>query len=116
MDVHVPVFTGMTAGMTVGMRVRVLFVTPAVSRERGSSRVWRRLTDDQLGHPIPCTIEIRRRTRIETLGTRLSVYCKGLDTVLAASLGECESVLNTEHFNTTPPGPTRPTLTRVSGG
>ena len=46
----------------------------AMFRERGStgnrpggSRVWRRLTDDQLEHRMPCTIDNRRQTRIETL-------------------------------------------------
>ena len=53
----------------------------------GSSRVWRRLTNDQLEHSLLTTIDIRRQTRIETLDFRKLSARKGLDTVLAASLG-----------------------------
>ena len=41
---------------------------------RGSSRVWRRLTDDQLEHKMLSTIDNRRQTRIETRGSRYDVY------------------------------------------
>ena len=42
----------------------------AVSRERRSSRVWRRLNENQLEHPqLPITDNCRQ-TRIETLGSR----------------------------------------------
>ena len=37
--------------------------------KRGSSRVWRRFTDDQLEHQMLLTIETRRQTRIETPGS-----------------------------------------------
>ncbi len=41
-----------------------------LSRERGSSRVWRRFTDDWLERPMFPAIDSRRRTRIETLVSR----------------------------------------------
>ena len=46
------------------------------------------MTTDQLEHLILSTIDNRRQTRIETLGSmQLPYNSKGLDTVLAASLG-----------------------------
>ena len=56
-------------------------------RVRGSSRVWRRFTDNQLEYLMLSTAEIRRQTRIETRDPRRDVLLKGLDTVLAANLG-----------------------------
>ena len=55
-----------------------------VSHERGSSRVWRRFTEDQHEYPMFPVIENRRQTRIETRDPRRGVLLKGLDTVLAA--------------------------------
>ena len=83
---------------------------------RGSSRVWRRFTDDQLEYLMLSLADSCRQTRIETRDPRRGVVLKGLDTVLAASFGGCEPFVSTEHFDTTPPGPTRPTLTKVPGG
>ena len=55
-------------------------------RVRGSSRVWRRFTDDQHEYLMFPVIENCRQTRIETRDPRRGVLLEGLDTVLAANL------------------------------
>ena len=47
-----------------------------VSRERGSSRVWRRLANDELEHLLPSVTDNRRQTRIETLDFRHGDHSK----------------------------------------
>ena len=48
-----------------------------MSRERGSSRIWRRLANDALEHPLPSVTDNRRQTRIETLDFRHGGHSKG---------------------------------------